>query len=97
VSLDAKFGPAMAAELGMARVTGARVTAITGGGPAEAAGVREGDVILKLDGTAIDDDAHLVNLVGLIEVGKKVSLEIFRDGKTIVIQVEVADRSKFGG
>ena len=53
-------------------------------------------MILKLDGTAIDDDAHLVNLVGLIEVGKKVSLEIFRDGKTIVVQVEVADRSKFG-
>ncbi len=96
VSLDAKFGPAMAAELGMARATGTRVMTVTRGGPAEAAGIRANDVILKLDGTAIDDDAHLVNLVGLIEVGKKVSLEIFRDGKTIVIQAEVADRSKFG-
>ena len=38
---------------------------------------------MELDGTAIDDDAHLVNLVGLIEVGKKVSLEVFRDGKTM--------------
>jgi serine protease Do len=92
----ARFGPAVAAELGMARATGARVTAIIRGGPAEAAGLREGDVILKLDATAIDDDAHLVNLVALIEVGKKVSLEVFRDGKTIVIPVEVADRSKFG-
>ncbi len=96
VSLDTKFGPAMAAELGMARATGTRVTAITRGGPAEAAGVREGDVIMKIDGTAIDDDSHLINLVGLIEVGKKVSLEILRDGKTVVVPVEVADRSKFG-
>ncbi len=96
VSLDAKFGPALAAELGMALPTGTRVRSVTRGGPAEAAGIREGDVIVKIDGTAIDDDAHLVNLVGLIEVGKKVSLEVFRDGKLIVIQAEVADRNKFG-
>ena len=56
VSLDAKFGPAMAAELGLAQATGTRVTAVTRGGPAEAAGIRAGDVIMKLDGTAIDDD-----------------------------------------
>ena len=96
VSLDARFGPALAAELGMARATGTRVTAVTRGGPAEAAGLRANDVIMKIDGTAIDDDAHLVNLVGLLEVGKKVSLEILRDGKTIVVQMDVADRSKFG-
>ena len=96
VTLDAKFGPAMAAELGMARATGTCVVSITAGGPAAAAGLCEGDVILKLDGMAIEDDAHLVNLIGLIEVGKKVALEVFRDGKTIVIQAEVADRSKFG-
>ncbi len=95
VSLDAKFGPAIAAELGMAQATGTRVTAITRGGPAEAAGIHENDVIIKLDGTLIEDDAHLVNIVGLIDVGKKVSLEIFRDGKTLVIPVEVVDHSKF--
>jgi serine protease Do len=57
--------------------------------------VRVGDVILKVDSTSIDDDAHLVNLVGLTEVGKKVSLEVFRDGGTVVLQAEVTDRSKF--
>ena len=96
VTLDGKFGPAMAAELGMRRVAGTRVTSVTPGGPAEAAGIRVGDVILKLDGTPIDDDAHLVNLIGLIEAGRKVSLEIYRDGKTIVLSAVVADRSKYG-
>jgi serine protease Do len=96
VSLDANFGPTMAAELGMPLATGTRVKTVMPRGPADLAGIRVGDVILKLDGTPVEDDAHLVNLVGLVEVGKKVSLEVFRDGKTIVIQAEVADRSKFG-
>ena len=96
VTLDSKFGPAIATELGMPRVAGTRVTAVAAGGPAEAAGVRPGDVILKVDGMSIDDDAHLVNLVGMIEAGKKVSLEIYRDGKTFVLPAVVADRSKFG-
>ncbi len=96
VTLDSKFGPAMATELGMARVAGTRVTSVAAGGPAEAAGIRPGDVILKLDATPIDDDGHLVNLVGMIEAGKKVSLEIYRDGKTLVLPAVVVDRSKFG-
>ena len=96
VTLDGKFGPVMAAGLGMKRVAGTRVSSVTPGGPAEAAGIRAGDVITRLDDTAIDDDAHLVNLVGLIEAGKKVSLEVYRDGKTIILQAVVADRSKYG-
>jgi serine protease Do len=96
VNLDARFGPAKAAELGLPRAAGALVREVTRGAPAEAAGIRPGDVILKLDGKEIADDAHLVNLVGLIEVGKRVSLEVFRNGKTLVIEAVVADRSKFG-
>jgi len=96
VTLDGKFGPAMAAELGMPRVAGARVVAITPGGPAETAGIRPGDVILKVDGTPIDDDAHLDDLIGMTEAGHKVSLEILGDGKTIVIPAVAADRGKFG-
>ncbi len=96
VTLDSKFGPAMATELGMPRVAGTRVTSVAAGGPGAAAGIRPGDVILKLDGTPIDDDAHLVNLVGLTEAGKKVSLEIYRDGKTFILPAIVADRTKFG-
>ena len=96
VSLDAKFGPALAVELGTPLAIGTRVAAVTHGGPAEAVGIRPGDVIVKLDSTPIDDDAHLVNLIGLTEVGKKVTLEILRDGTTVVIPVVVVDRGKFG-
>ncbi len=37
---------------------------------------------------------HLINLVSLIEVGKRVPLLIFRDGKTQTISVDLGDRGK---
>ncbi len=95
VTLDSKFGPAMAAEVGLPRPIGARITSITPNSPAQAAKLQVNDVILRFEKTPIEDDAHLVNLVSLTEIGKGVSLEVFRNRKTIVVQVEVGDRSKF--
>ena len=43
----------------------------------------------------VEDDAHLINLVSLIAIGKTVPLLIFRDGKTLTSSVRVGDRSKF--
>ena len=72
VNLNSKFGPAMAAELGLPRPIGAQVTGVTPNSPAEAAKLQPGDVILEFNGTPVEDDAHLVNLVSLTEVGKTV-------------------------
>jgi serine protease Do len=58
--------------------------------------LRPGDVILQFNGIAVEDDAHLVNIVSLTEVGKTVPLLVFRDRKAFTVTVEVADRSKFG-
>ena len=96
MNLNSKFGPAMAAELGLPRPMGAQVTGVTPNSPAEAAKLQPGDVILEFNHTPVEDDAHLVNLVSLTEVGKTVPLLIFRDRKPITVMVEVADRSKFG-
>jgi serine protease Do len=96
VTLDARFGAALAAEIGLPGLMGARVTALTPGSPAEAARLQPGDVILEIDGSKVEDDLHLINLVGLLAVGKTVPLVIFRDGKTISTTVQVSDRSKFG-
>jgi serine protease Do len=96
VNLNSKFGPATAAEVGLPRPMGAQVTAVTPGSPADAAKLRPGDVILEFNGKPIEDDAHLVNIVSLTEVGKTVPLLVFRDRKPFTVTVEVADRSKFG-
>lgn len=95
VNLDSKFGPAMAAEAGMPYPMGARITGVTKGAPAEAAKLQVGDIVLQFNDVPVEDDAHLVNLVGLTEVGMKVSLVILRDGEQVTVQLEVGDRSKF--
>ena len=95
VNLNSKFGPSMAAELGLPRPIGAHVTGVTAGSPAEAAKLQAGDVILEFNHKAVESDAHLVNLVGLTPIGKSVPVLIFRDRKTMTIMVEVGDRSKF--
>jgi serine protease Do len=95
VNLNSKFGPAAAAEAGLPAPMGAQVNGITKGSPAEAAKLQAGDVILEFNHIPIEDDAHLVNLVSLTEVGTKVPLVIFRDRKTITLEVQVAERSKF--
>jgi serine protease Do len=92
VDLSAAFGPAMAAELGLPRQMGARVKSIWPHSPAEAAKLKVGDVILEYDNTPVEDDANLVNLVSLTEVGKSVTLLIFRDHKPMTVTVELAEK-----
>jgi serine protease Do len=95
VNLNSKFGHAAAAEAGLPAPRGTQINGITKGGPAEAAKLQAGDIILEYNHIPVDDDAHLINLVGLTPVGVKVPLLIFRDRQTIVVDVEVADRAKF--
>ena len=54
---------------------------IIDGGPADKAGVKEGDIITKIDDVAIDQNNSLSALVNKHVVGKKVKLTILRDGK----------------
>ena len=95
VTLDDDFGPATAAKFGLPRPMGARIKGIVSGTPAEIAKLQVDDVILRFNNTPVKDGDHLMNLVGLTEVGKSVSLVIFRDRKPIVVTLNVDDRSKF--
>ncbi len=95
VTLDQSFGAAAAAELGLPRPLGARVTQVTPNSPAMAAGLQVGDVILQFNSTPVEDDSHLVNMVSLTEIGKDVALTVYRNRKTFLIHTVVGDRSQF--
>jgi len=95
VHLDSRFGPAMAAEVGLPRPMGARVSGVTAQSPAAAAGVQVGDIILQFDGQLVEDAGHLINLVGITSVGKQVPVVLFRDRKTLTLQITLANRESF--
>ncbi|MEO8863238.1 MAG: trypsin-like peptidase domain-containing protein [Candidatus Saccharimonadales bacterium] len=61
------------------------------GSPAEKAGLKEKDIITKIDGTTIDENNSVTSLIGRKSVGDKVSLTVVRDGKDITIKVTLGD------
>jgi Do/DeqQ family serine protease len=79
----------MAAALGLDRSRGAVVNDILQGGPADVAGVREGDVILSVGGTEINDDSGLRFKLATLRRGETTPVEYLRDGKTRTTNVKV--------
>ncbi len=60
---------------------------IISGSPAEKAGLKEKDVITKIDGTTIDQSHSLISLLGQHQPGEKIELTLVREGKTIKVSV----------
>src|ERR1043166_8650889 len=70
---------------------GALVAQINKDSPAEKAGIKVGDVILRFNGTPIDDTRHLRNLVAATAPGIKVEIVFLRDGKERTVKVTLAE------
>lgn len=83
---------AVGGSIGLEGRNGALVTNMMDGGPANNAGIQQGDVILSLDGTDVDDVRSLVRLVGRSEIGKEVPVTIFRDGEEMTVSVVLGRR-----
>lgn len=62
-------------------------TSVVSGGPADKGGMKPGDVITKIGDTTVSDESELA--VALIQhhAGEKVSVEIYRDGKKMTLDV----------
>ncbi len=71
--------------------SGALVTSVNKGSAAAEAGLREGDVILTVNGKAVSSSADLRNRFGLLRVGEQVELEIIRSGKPRRLTGAIAD------
>ncbi len=94
VNLDQDFGPEAAMQMGLGSALGARVKSVLAGSPAEGADLRPGDVIVRYDGVRVEDDEHLINIVKLTEIGRKVPVMLIRDRERVVVSVEVTDKPK---
>ena len=75
---------------------GAVVTRVTPGGPAAAAGLRAGDVILKFAGRDVSDSRALTRIIGDAQVGSHAALDILRGGQRLTIQAAIARLEEAG-
>lgn len=71
---------------------GVLVTQVEPGGPAEQAGIKPGDVLLKVDDREISDGQALQRSVQSLQPGKKVMVTVQRDGKSKLIEVKLGER-----
>lgn len=73
---------------------GAEVTMVDQDAPAGKAGLKEHDVILSLNGAAVESAAQLRRMIRETPAGRVVNLGISRDGQSQSIKVQLANRSK---
>lgn len=62
------------------------------GGPADKAGLKEGDIIKEFDGVKIDSKNNLSVLLSKHRVGDKIILKIVRDGKEMTVELVLGER-----
>jgi len=75
---------------------GARVEEVTPGGPAEAAGLESGDVIVGFDGEPVDDATSLIVDIRSMQPGDDVAISVRRGGSTQDLTITLGSDSSSG-
>src|SRR5438270_396352 len=91
LQLAQSFEPTDAIKLGLDRGRGARVDAVYPGTPAEQAGLKVNDVVLQVDGVAVRNDNHLINLVSMLPAGQRVRLQVWRERRVQTLDAVIGD------
>ncbi|OYX46440.1 MAG: serine protease [Alphaproteobacteria bacterium 32-64-14] len=81
---------AKAAALGLDRPRGVLISAVYAGGPADKAGLKEGDVVLTVDGREVFDDRGMKFIAATKAEGETVTLSVLRNGQTRQVSVRMA-------
>jgi len=83
--------PDLVAALHLTNNTGALVTDVVPGSPAERAGLRAKDIIRTFNGKPVADIPALKAALGMLDIGEKVELGILRAGKSQTVTAEIAE------
>jgi serine protease Do len=81
----------VAESLGLGHARGAEVAMVEPGGPADKAGVKVGDIILKFNGRDIDRSSDLPRLVGGSAVGSRATVTVWRRGRQLDLPVTIVE------
>lgn len=70
--------------------SGAYIQDVITDGPADKAGIKQGDIILKVNGQVVDSESVVSDVVSKSNIGQTLELTIFRGGKEAVVKVTLA-------
>jgi serine protease Do len=83
--------PDLAHSFGLEKPQGALVASVQKNSPAEKAGIKRGDIIVKFAGQPVREEHDLPEIVAETPVDKTVSVEVLRGGKLETLQVKVGE------
>jgi serine protease Do len=76
---------------GLAKASGALVNSVEKGGPADKAGIEQGDIIVKVDGRNVSSSAELPRIITAVKPGTRIVLQVWHKGAIKDINVTVAE------
>lgn len=86
--LDSK----LAEEQGISDIRGVFVAEVTENGSAREAGIRSGDIILNIEGVAVNSTSELLEIIGQHRPGDKVNVAVKRNNKDLSFNVTLRNR-----
>ncbi len=86
--------PAIAESFKLGVQRGALIANVLRGGPADRAGVRQGDVLMEVDGKPVADPTAMLNLIAALQPGAPAKMKLKRQGQDVDATVNVGRRPK---
>ncbi len=71
------------------------VIAVIKGSPSYAAGIRQGDIVRRIDGKEIESLGSLTRIVGSTKIGSKINISFSRDGKIIEVRMVLREKEEY--
>lgn len=81
----------LAESFGLDRPHGALISKVFADTPAEAGGLREGDIITRFNGRSIERSSELPQTVGRVRAGSMAAVELVRDGEVVELELKVGE------
>jgi serine protease DegQ len=84
--------PELAESFNLKNAEGALIAGVLKGGPADAGGIRPGDILLSVNDNKVSDSASLLNLIAELKPGMSARLTVARKQQTLALNVRVGRR-----
>ena len=86
--------PPIAESFKLRDTRGALIAQVLPGGPAARAGIRQGDVLIEVQGKPVADPSGMVNLIAALAPGQSATLRLRRQGQELDASITVGRRPK---